>query len=65
MDRSLKISVPTRAKFIGTKDTWYKIERETLFLEKLQEKEKDLENFWLQALKEHKITRLNYYYHMY
>lgn len=54
MDRNLKISVPTRAKFIGTKDTWYKIEKETWFLERLQDKEKDLENFLIQIYNEYK-----------
>lgn len=54
MARNLKISVPTKAKFIGTKDTWYKIEKETWFLERLQEKEKDFENFLIQIYNEYK-----------
>lgn len=54
MRQNLKISVPTKAKFIGTKDTWYKIEKESWLLEKLESKEKELENFLVQIYKEYK-----------
>jgi adenine-specific DNA-methyltransferase len=54
MNTSLKISVPTKAKFIGTKDTWYKIQKESYFLTKLKEKEFELEHFLANIYKEYK-----------
>jgi len=54
MNTSLKISVPTKAKFIGTKDTWYKIQKENYFLTKLKEKEFEFEIFLADVYKEYK-----------
>lgn len=55
MSQNLKISVPTKAKFIGTKDTWYKIIKEPIFAERLAQKEAELGNFLSDIYQEYKL----------